>query len=564
MAAEQPDPTRWKILLVEDNPDFASILKIRLSKEKDPAIETVSLPTLEEALVAVANHTYDVILLDLMLPDSSGIHTFETLKTAANHVPIVIMSGLDNDQLAIDAVRAGAEDYLIKNDVSSRLLIRIIHHAIDRHRIKEKLASVTGRLRATNLQLEKMALLDPLTELYNRRGLQQALAREMRISLREGHRPLALLLDIDDFKKINDTFGHPVGDILLKETAKKLRESVRLSDHIARVGGDEFVLLLPKTKFQEGVRLAERLRTAIATSMVAASSNEPLKVSASMGLTPVPEKTTTVDELIASVDPFLRRSKQEGKNRISYDAADQTGEALPNISFAEDLTAALRRGTDFFALKQPIVDLSDLSVVGYEFLSRLKNGGVCMPDDFFKVALEQNMLTLVDHYCFRSCITAAAALAPSLHRHINLFPATIIDLAPEEFMEKLSAGCPEKSYCFEISEQQILGDPSHLIGPVETLKRFGISIAVDDVGFGNTCLESLILLEPDVIKLDKKYVRGIAHDTHIERTLRRVLKVAEDLDAEVVAEGIESKEDLDLLKELGVKYGQGFYLGAPA
>jgi EAL domain-containing protein (putative c-di-GMP-specific phosphodiesterase class I) len=99
---------------------------------------------------------------------------------------------------------------------------------------------------------------------------------------------------------------------------------------------------------------------------------------------------------------------------------------------------------------------------------------------------------------------------------------------------------------------------------VEVFKRHGISIAVDDVGFGNTCLESLILLEPDVIKLDKKYVRGISRDSHIERTLRRILKVAEDLGAEVVAEGIETAEDLDILREIGVKYGQGFYLGVPA
>ncbi|MBI4711482.1 MAG: EAL domain-containing protein [Candidatus Omnitrophica bacterium] len=103
-----------------------------------------------------------------------------------------------------------------------------------------------------------------------------------------------------------------------------------------------------------------------------------------------------------------------------------------------------------------------------------------------------------------------------------------------------------------------------MIVPVEELKRCGISIAVDDVGFGNTCLESLILLEPDVIKLDKKYVRGIAQDPHVERSLRRTLKVAEDLGAEVIAEGIETKEDLDRLKEIGVKYGQGYYLGRPA
>ena len=175
-----------KVLLVEDDREFADILRIRLSKETNPRLAITCLPTLQQAQQALTETTWDLILLDLMLPDSSGIQTFSALHSQARHVPIVIMSGLDNDALAIDAVREGAEDYLVKGEINSRFLLRIMHHAIDRHRIKEKLASVTGRLRETNLRLEKMALLDPLTELYNRRGLQQALKREAQLLSREG------------------------------------------------------------------------------------------------------------------------------------------------------------------------------------------------------------------------------------------------------------------------------------------------------------------------------------------------------------------------------------------
>jgi diguanylate cyclase (GGDEF)-like protein len=552
-----------KVLLVEDDQEFASILKIRLSKETNPRLEITSLPTLQQALEALGEKNWDLVLLDLMLPDSSGIQTFTAIRSQARHTPVVIMSGLDNDSLAIDAVRKGAEDYLVKGELNSRFLLRIMHHAIDRHRIKEKLASVTGRLRETNLRLERMALLDPLTELYNRRGLQQALKRETQLLAREGGQLMVLLFDIDDFKKINDSLGHPVGDILLKETAKKVQESVRISDHVARIGGDEFILLLPRTHLKEGLHLAERLRFAISNTTVTISEKETLRITASFGLASVPNHVTSVDDLLTISDPFLRQSKNEGKNRISYQLPEGA-ESQAELSNSEHLAELMRRGDDFFALKQPIMRLADQSIIGYEFLSRLKNSGVHTPDEFFRVALENNMLTLVDHHCFRSCISASAALPPKMHRHINLFPATIIDLAVDELVEKLAANCPAQSYCLEISEQQILGEPSHLIGPVEAFKRYGISIAVDDVGFGNTCLESLILLEPDVIKLDKKYIRGIAKDPHIERSLRRTLKVAEDLNAEVIAEGIETQEDLDKLKELGVRYGQGFYLGMPA
>jgi diguanylate cyclase (GGDEF)-like protein len=553
-----------KVLLVEDDQEFSDILKIRLSKEKTPSLEITCLPTLQQALEALAEEPWDLILLDLMLPDSSGLQTFTAVHTQARHTPIVIMSGLDSDSLAIDAVRKGAEDYLVKGELNSRLLLRIIHHAIDRHRIKEKLASVTGRLRETNLRLEKMALLDPLTELYNRRGLQQALRRETQLLSREGRNNLMVLIfDIDDFKKINDSLGHPVGDLLLKETAKKIRDSVRASDHIARIGGDEFILLLPNTPIKEGFQLAERLRFAVSNTTLTISDKETLHITASFGLTPVPGHVTTVDELLAISDPFMRKSKKEGKNRVSYQTSGEAEERL-HLSESGHMTELLRRGHDFFALKQPIIHLADQSIVGYEFLSRLKNSGVHTPDEFFRIAMENNILTLVDHHCFRSCVSAAAALPPRMHRHINLFPATIINLAVEELVEKLATNCPAQSYCLEISEQQILGEPSHLIGPVEELKRYGISIAIDDVGFGNTCLESLILLEPDVIKIDKKYIIGIAQDPHMERSLRRTLKVAEDLNAEVIAEGIETQEDLDKLKELGVRHGQGFFLGMPA
>ncbi|HOW87099.1 MAG TPA: diguanylate cyclase [Candidatus Omnitrophota bacterium] len=552
-----------RVLLIEDDQEFADVLSMRLDQEKNPSFEVTRLTTLKQALEALGQNSWDLILLDLMLPDSSGIETFANVHAKARHTPVVIVSGLDSDSLAIDAVRKGAEDYLVKGEIDSRLLLRVLHHAIDRHRIKEKLASVTGRLHETNRRLEKMALLDPLTELYNRRGLQQVLKREIQLIAREGGNLMVLLLDLDDLKKINDSLGHPVGDILLKETARKIRDSVRGSDHVARIGGDEFILLLPKTSVKEGLQLAERLRSSIANTTITVSEKRTIKITASFGLVSVPDHVTSVDELLAVSDPFLRQSKNEGKNKVSYQHPEETRNG-PRPPEAEHVAELLRNGRDFFALKQPIFRLADQTVVGYEFLSRLKNSGIHMPDVFFRIAMENNILTLVDHHCFRSCVAAAATLPPKIRRHINLFPTTIIALATEELVEKLATTCPAENYCFEISEQQILGDPSHLIGPVEQFRRYGISIAIDDVGFGNTCLEGLILLEPDVIKLDKKYVRGIAQDIHIERSLRRTLKVAEDLNAEVIAEGIETEEDLERLKELGVKYGQGFYLGMPA
>ncbi|MBU9888923.1 MAG: diguanylate cyclase [Candidatus Omnitrophica bacterium] len=560
MEEEKFRQPKLRVLLVEDDAEFAAILKIRLSKETDPPFEIVRAPDLKQALEHLDAQRWDLILLDLALPDSNGIQTFLRIHAQARHTPAVIMTGLDNDHLAIDAVRKGAEDYLVKGDINTRLLLRIIHHAIDRHRIKEKLASVTGRLRETNLLLEKMSLLDPLTEFYNRQGLQQVLGRELQIVSRGEGQLLAAVLDIDDFKKINDSLGHPVGDILLKEIAKKIRESLRVTDHVARVGGDEFVLLLPKTAMPEAVQLAERLRISVSSTKISLSEKETVRITASLAVFEVPKRTASVDELLSEASPLLRRVKADGKNRVCLEDPEGRSGSPSSLHLAE----RLRSANNFFALKQPIFQLEERDIIGYEFLSRLNQETFFTPDEFFRIAMENNMLTLVDHHCFRSCASAASALPPEMRRHINLFPATIIDLPAEELVDKLAANCPAKHYCFEVSEQQILGDSSSMIGPIQAFKNYGITIAVDDVGFGNTCLESLILLEPDVIKMDKKYVRGIAQSPQVERSLRRVLKVAEDLNAEVIAEGIETEEDLSRLKDLGVKYGQGFLLGMPS
>jgi len=150
-----------------------------------------------------------------------------------------------------------------------------------------------------------------------------------------------------------------------------------------------------------------------------------------------------------------------------------------------------------------------------------------------------------------------------MHCHLNLFPSTMIDVPVKSLLEEFPEDRKKGMYCIEISEQQIIGDPSYLAKPVEELKKAGLLVAIDDVGFGRTCLENLILLEPNIIKIDKRCVKGVARDKSRAHALQRILKVAEVLGTDVVAEGIESEEDLDVLRNLGVRYGQGFLLDRP-
>jgi EAL domain-containing protein (putative c-di-GMP-specific phosphodiesterase class I) len=178
--------------------------------------------------------------------------------------------------------------------------------------------------------------------------------------------------------------------------------------------------------------------------------------------------------------------------------------------------------------------------------------------------MENNILSVVDQWCLEIALAAAKGVLPGSGKHVNLFPSTLAALQPEQVARLFPPVSLCGSYCVEVSEQQILGDPSYLVPVIQELKKRKIGVAIDDVGFGRSCLESLILLQPDVIKIDKRLVNNISRDKGQKEMLRRLLAVVESLHAKIIAEGIESREDLETLKELGVLYGQGFLWGQPA
>jgi EAL domain-containing protein (putative c-di-GMP-specific phosphodiesterase class I) len=174
------------------------------------------------------------------------------------------------------------------------------------------------------------------------------------------------------------------------------------------------------------------------------------------------------------------------------------------------------------------------------------------------------VLTLVDHHCLRSAVRSATAIPERARFHINLFPSTLIAIPTEHLLASFPHPIPPHTYCVEISEQQIIGDPSYLLEPVRQLRNAGVLIAVDDVGFGNSCLESLILLEPDIIKIDKRCIIGASGNRARTESLRRYVNLAHTLHSEVVAEGVETRRELAVLRDLKVRYAQGFLWGKPA
>lgn len=426
-------------------------------------------------------------------------------------------------------------------------------------RVQADLQDMAVRMRGHNLCLERLARIDPLTEILNRRGLEAELSNEVRNRRRTGAPLAALLLDCDDFKRINETLGHAAGDFVLKELAGRIASSLRPSDHMGRIGGDEFIVLLPDTSLAMALQVAERLRLSAFDSPLSLSS-ESVHVTASVGIAMVSDETLSIDDVLARTQMAMQHSKRGGKNRVSI----QDGDAAVGGSDSEGLAQALQAGTAFRVVHQQIVRLSDGSVVGHEMLTRGPPGIFEMPRDFFRVALERNIRTQVDLHCLKACIHAAAELPQPSRCHVNVFPSTLLDVPARRIVELFPRWSTGRRFCVEISEQQMIGEPSLLRSHVRALQEAGILVAIDDVGFGRSSLETLILLEPDLVKIDESFVHGASRDAGKERSLRRMVDVVASTESELVAVGVESLEDIELLLEIGVPLGQGGLWGAPA
>jgi len=560
---ETTESERTRVLLIEDDPDDVVLIREFLNgAQKAPdSFELATAPELEEGLRRLEEENFDVVLLDLSLPDGRGFETLARACEKSLQAPLIVLTASSDERLALEAISRGAQDYLVKSQVTPSVLAHSIRYAIERHRLQSQLVETAEKLQQANEKLEELVFIDPLTGLLNRRGLELVLTHEIATMRREGSELFALMLDLDDFKKINDVLGHSVGDVVLKEVAKKIRSTLRKTDQACRLGGDEFMVLLAQTRHAEAIHAAERLRISISGSPLLLSQGE-TRVTASVGFVRVSKNILSLDELIARTDVPLQQSKRRGKNQISFQGEWETPTGTDEALMSEVLEA-LQRGDRIHTVKQPIVHLEDRNVIGYEFLSRFSLRGFEMPDVFFPLCYEKNILNWVDLRCFQKCLADAKGIPSGLKRHFNLFPSTLLGVSERTLLDQFEESGGARNSCIEISEQQIIGDPWNLEELIHSLKKRGVLIAMDDVGFGKSCLESLVVLQPDLIKIDKRCVLGISEDPSRLRLLKRLLKAVRTVSFQIVAEGIETEEDLNALVDLGIKYGQGFFLGRP-
>ncbi len=555
------------VLLIEDN----SELPLALSKlmhslvNSDFNLETTNL--LSKGLSRLESGNIDLVLLDLPLANQQGLEAVRSIRERGSAVPVFVVDSSNNEKLGAQVRASGASEYVKRSELDSRQFLQSMRHALELKRLQSELKTTAKKLEVVEQKLQSITDIDSLTEVLNRAGLERAFEEELQRAKRSGWFLTVVLIDCDNFARVNQSFGHGVGDVVLKELVGRIKDTLRPTDLVARIGGDEFLLLLPETRFAEGVLVAEKIRLAVAESPLRLAS-ETVRITASLGVQVLPHNLCSVEEALSLVRLSLQESKMLGKNRVT---SGEKYRALPqeHVEDISSITEVLKQGDCFRAVSMPVFDLRDESIVGYEILTRGPAGPFEMPDDLFRVSAEQNLLTAVDLRCLKTCLQAIER--PEFHYkenkklrfHVNLFPSTIIDTSIEHLLQLFPEGIKPDRLCVEISEQQFIGDPAYLKDDVMALRERGIQIAIDDVGFGRSSLESLIILEPDVVKIDRKYVSGISTDASKVRSLKRLVKVVKALGAELMAEGIEEKAEIPVLLDLGVHYGQGWYWGKP-
>ena len=409
------------------------------------------------------------------------------------------------------------------------------------------------------------ALRDPLTGLGNHRAFHEELDRQVEAALRYGT-PLSLvLIDLDEFKVLNDTKGHAGGDRILRGFGELLSSTLRRADRAYRVGGDEFAVILPHTDL-EGAKIVGR--RVLAQALQPALRLEDLQpVSFSGGISALPEMAANRTQLFSQADAALYAAKRNGRTDVvSYDpSVDAAGEPSSGTAAAA-ISEVIARG-QLRAVYQPIVLLANGTVIGVEGLIRpVPPAPFADPGALFEAAEAGGRLTALDLACVETIVAGASDLPEGQFLSLNLSPPTVE--SPEFTSAALLAilarhGFPRNRLVVELTERQAIHDVEHVRSRLEALREAGVRIAADDIGAGNSGLRLLAEISFDVLKVDLGLVQRSASSESSTAVLGSVVALASRMGALVIAEGIEQASQLAQLSQLGIEAGQGFHLGRP-
>ena len=552
-----------RMLVVEDSEDDTWLMQRQLvNAGYAPQITRVeNEPDLKNALGA--NH-WDIVITDHNIPGYSSEQAIQTIKSYDLELPIIIVSGSIGEDIAVAAMKAGANDYIMKSNLTR------LAPAIQR-----ELREAESRLarRRAEETIRHLAFHDSLTGLINRAEFEQRLKQALHTRHNSDQQSHALLyIDLDQFKVVNDTCGHVAGDQLLKQLTVVLQKPIRESDTLARLGGDEFGLLLENCPMEYAMKIAEKILDAI-RDFHFVWEHQTFTLGASIGMVMINDTHLTMTDVLSSADMACYAAKESGRNRIHLYRDDDSllmrrhGE----MQWLTRINDALK--TDSFCLyMQEIHALNNNKENSYEFLVRLKeHDQMSMPGAFIPAAERYNLMPAIDRWVVSEalgCIDAmvrSGRAGQSATFFINLSGLSIGDNSFIDFLEHSFKDYADHTHrvCFEITETAAISNLPYAVRFIDQIKNYGCQFALDDFGAGLSSFSYLKSLPVDYIKIDGGFVRDMLVDQMDLAIVQAVSNIGRVAGLKTIAEFVETADILNEVVKTGIDYAQGFGIHKP-
>lgn len=504
-----------------------------------------------------ADFECEFILHFIDFPDSENLEILSKINTLLPNIPLVVITLKSMLAFDVSALTYGADDILILNELNEHRLARSLQFAKARHEQKQQLKSLTA-------SHENATTHDAITQLPNRQLLEDRLTYTLTNAHRYKHYFGILVIGLDGFQTINETLGHRKGDTILKETADRVQKVIRRADTLARLGSDEFILILSQVNHpQDVLAIAEHILSAISQPYILGGRE--IFLTASIGISRYPDDGLDADPLLKHAYAALYDAKANGKNQYQLYHPNIVVKDDSHLRISNDLHRAIER-EEFEIYYQPQVDVIKKRIFGFEALLRWNHPhfGMIPPSEFIPIAESKGLIIPINEWVF-----ANACQQLTTWHSVGLNDLSIsVNVAANEFkqaffVEKVKSilnqsGLHPKYLRLEITEGMIMQDPNNAVTLLKELRGLGVNVALDDFGTGYSSLSYLKLFPIDTLKIDRSFVRDLIINKDNTKIVNAIIGLAHSLQMHVVAEGVENEAQKNFLLENDCHLMQGF------